>query len=164
MDIIFRLSWVKNKGAPFVLLFPLFLMLFAIRSAHGDILHLELGAANYSMKYPNGQGRFSVLESKARELIATHGPNGIIYLNDYFPDGLNLAANHLRALFTSLGVNILVIELPGDYRNIVLPHVKTARLANPGAEQISSISTLENLAALSRTGLEILTTRRHSSS
>lgn len=137
-------------------------------SAQGEISHLELGAANYEMAYGHHPKRFLVLELTAVDLIKTYGSEGVIYLNDFHEDSLEMAAEHLRSWLIQKGYqNIKVKTLPGDYHFIDIPYVKSAHLSNPDARQfptcehpeVNQLITdrLELIANRSESGLRITT-------
>lgn len=120
---------------------PLLSFFLAAPFAWGDILHLELGAANYHT--PNQQApttkKFKVLELIALELVELYGPRGVIYLNDRNTQGLQAAESHLRAFLDARGYTEVTIQLrPGDFNKIELPRVKSMNLTNPGRSMLPS--------------------------
>ena len=147
--------------------------------AQAQILHLELGAANYSSEYGQAEERFAVLEYRMEKLIARYGASGTIYLNDVNGEGLQEAVAHSQQWLSDHGYNeIKVIPIEGNYERRAifedLPKVTTATLANPQHEQLPSGTSpvsigfnrrvtlgLLHLAAQSATGLEIHTHFHH---
>lgn len=105
-----------------------------------QILHLELGAANYAavdLSREEENRRFEALRLTVRQLASEYGATGTIYLNDKDETGLAFAANHLRAWLRDLRWNsIKVVTLPGNYNSIELPEVKTLSMNNPDRTQV----------------------------
>jgi hypothetical protein len=136
-------------------------------AARADVLHLELGAANYGAAMGNGTHRFAVLDQTLEELVRTHGTSGTVYLCDKSVSGLELATTHARGWLTARGLGgISVVPLQGDYNLMPLPKVKTAHLTNPGGDQLPSerwpaeinreiLRGLERIMSISETGLRI---------
>lgn len=137
-------------------------------AAEAQILHLELGAANYEADAGDHPTRFLVLEQTVTDLIQKYGNSGTIYLSDAHEDGLELAGKHLEKWLQTQGQSqIKVILLPGNYLDMELPHVKTTHLTNPDADQLPThdiqeindyiIKNLQKIAENSETGLLITT-------
>lgn len=150
----------------------------AVKPAHSEISHLELGAANYYADSGDHPDRFKILELTVQDLIAKYGESGTIYLNDIIPEGLMLACGHLREwLELHRYSKIQVIPLVGNYFEIDLPIVKTAHLSNPDFDQLPVFDRfsvidaaklnarmtrrLEEISDLSETGLTITTYMHH---
>jgi hypothetical protein len=136
----------------------------------GKIRHLEIGAANYSAKGGNAKERFLILEKTAKNLIASYGAIGTIYLNDIDESGLEMAKTHLSAHLLNRGYSkIDVVAILGDYTEIDLPFIKTAHMKNPDYTQLPTgpdkdinsttnkkvLSALDKIALKSETGLFI---------
>ena len=141
-------------------------------TSKGEILHLEIGAANYSASVGNSPFRFRILEDTVEKLIAEYGVKGTIYLNDIDESGLALATSHLKNWLQSRNYNYIhVIELKGDFLNVEFLKVKTAHMKNPDyrllpfgeSDDPDSIinknlfNKMDEIAELSETGLIITT-------
>ena len=74
--------------------------------ARAEILHLELGVANYGPANGTSSNRFKVMDETLSDLVARYGSFGTIYLNDINPEGLNLSVEHANAWLKAL---ILII-------------------------------------------------------
>ncbi len=139
--------------------------------SRSDILHLELGAANYDVFTAHRKDapiRFEVLRKTLQDLTEKYGSQGTIYLNDIVPEGLNLAMEFAKSWAAEKGyVGIKFIAILGDYMKVDLPKVKSLHLTNPTWMQLPNRSepgrrkelaaALEEVASLSETGLKITT-------
>lgn len=120
----------------------LFIVFFSIEVL-GEVLHLELGAANYGAEALSSDARdlrFKVLTRTVEELVETYGVRGIIYLSDVDLSGLTYAEHYLKDWLQEKGLLELKVEsLPGDYRLISLPRVTTMYLNNPMLAQMPAL-------------------------
>lgn len=131
-------------------------------SINAQIMHLEIGAANYSADSGTSRERFLILEDTAEKLIEEFGPSGTIYLNDIDESGLDFAKAHLDSWLFEEGYTEINVEvIVGDYTKTDFPRVKTAHMKNPDYTQLptgidKNIASLENrevLDALERLAL-----------
>lgn len=116
--------------------------------ASKGIRHLELGAANYvrrpGLSRQTLKNRYLILERVVDRLVAEYGPQGIIYLNDIEPSGLELAERYLKHYLRSKGMDQIEIKLiAGDYNKLTLDDldgqpVQTLYLNNPDKKQLPS--------------------------
>lgn len=104
--------------------------------ARADILHLELGAANYSEKDGDNLRRFDVLGREFQKLVGLYGEQGTVYLNDIDESGLQKAVTYARQWFGDRHYQVEIVPLAGDYTKIQLPFVKSMTLNNPGYDQL----------------------------
>ncbi len=151
----------------YLTVFVLSILLLLPLSSMSDILHLELGAANYSASYSNSSKIFSVLEKTLQNMTEKYGNKGTIFINDIDSEGLKLAVVFAESWVAERGYSIKIVPIPGDYTQIDLPHVKTLHLTNPTWNQLpnqkypeerkATAESLEKIAALSETGLIITT-------
>ena len=136
-----------------------------------DLLHIELGAANYdsySSHKEDSPKRFEVLKKTLEDLVTQYGKKGTIYLNDIIPEGLELAMNFAKSWAQAQGyAEIKFIPLLGDYMQMELPKVKSLHLTNPTWLQLPNQTypqdrkkltrVLEKVASSSESGLVITT-------
>jgi hypothetical protein len=149
-----------------------FIFLLIPLIAEGEILHLEIGAANYSASDGNSPYRFRILDDTLEKLIAEYGEKGTIYLNDIDESGLALAASHLNDWLRARNyTDIQILQVKGDFLKVEFSKVKTAHMKNPDYRQLpfgesedpdSAINKklfqrLEDISELSETGLVITT-------
>lgn len=156
-----------------MIFFVLFYLFYFPCSASAEILHLELGVANYGPKGHQTVDRFKVLDETLADLVAQYGKSGTIYLNDIDGGGLELAVSHAKDWLSERGLQDISIKpLPGDYTKIPLPSVKSAHLSNPGQMQVpmakrpeheneAIVFHLERIASHSESGLRISSYYRH---
>ncbi len=148
----------------------LFFLLIILTSfgVKSQILHLELGVANYSPSDDDDiNAKFKILIDTVESLIDDYGAEGTIYINDYILDGLNEAAEYLKKYLNDRGEHkIEVITLFGDYNEIEFPFVRTAHLKNPGFRQLPNmdsditsnelkLNTLKKISEKSESGLQL---------
>lgn len=120
-------------------------------NAFSDILHLELGAANYRPDDGNDPKRFHVLDLTMENLVHEYGAKGVIYLNDLDRAGLDLAVAHAKGWLSARGyTEITVKPLYNSYKEIELPEVDTMHLTNPNSEQLSFQANLDHLSSWER--------------
>lgn len=161
----------------------LFLFVFSFSVYAEPIHHIEWAAANYAgLHQGNPELQFTALKNSLDEVLASHEPKGILYINDLDVIGMSRAIHFAGEYLTSKGIHVtyeqsvyegapvkspedgvLIVGYPGDIFLLPIPQTSTATLRNPEPVMVllrlltSEKSRLTDLANSSRSGLNIVT-------